>query len=1349
MDASGARCGRCGSRLTFREPEGLCPGCLLEAALTGGGPGGSEGAEGGAPPVRDVGSGSDPRRGGSESWRSVGNYDLEDEIGRGGMGVVFRARQRGLNRVVAVKMVRAGEGADAAAFARFRVEAELVARLRHPHIVQIHEIGEFEGRPFYSMEYVEGRNLEDRVRERPMPVREAARWIRVVAEAVEHAHRQGVLHRDLKPSNIMIDTCGEPRVLDFGLARPLAGASVLSLGTQVLGSPGFSSPEQLLGRHDRAGPGTDVYSLGAVLYFLLAGRSPYQAETLAAVVRQMEDADPTEVRVLNPLVPLDLSTVCHHCLERLPARRYPTAAALAEDLTRFLSGRPVLARPVRWPARLGRWCRRRPVVAGLSGALVVLSLALILGAPIAALRIDAARRAAEREGYAASLGLARAHLEQGSTDVAASILERCPPAYRHWEWGYLAGLCRTELVTFRIPWPTRFASVALGPEGRLLRVIDLSGALRIWDAFSTREIPVFPSPGRGEVRVRCAEFSPRGERLAAGAGSGEVLVWRWDGPVTHRESGPGREAGLRLERGFMAHSGGVNALSWSEGGRGLVTAGEDGWIRVWDVGEGLPKGEVRTPWRRVVQAGLSPMGDRIVGRGETESAVWERASGILLDRAGGGAETDPGTWHDPSGRARISVGTEGRLTWSPLGGVEHELIRIRGEPGSNRVRVEFSPDGRWFCNAGDWNTARVWRVEDGAEQLVLPGRVFHAVFSPDGRRLATLGAHAYADLWDVEAGRRLQRLQGHAAILASLAFDQGGGRIAAWDSRGEVRVWPARRADASIPESNSVWAVSRSADGRRAAWAARYEGVTVWDLERGRREVRLRTPLEWVAGTAFSPEGTRLVSAGSHRRVRVWEVGSWKLRASLEGHDRCVLGVTFSRDGSRLLSHSVDGVLRLWDTRDWRLVRALSAGAEPVMGVALSADGRWLAAGDAKGVVRLWAAEASGPEAAWLAHSNQVYALAFSPDGSRLVTSGMDGTSVLWDRKSRTRVAAWVAQGCEWPVVFSDDGRRLFAGTTRYDFAAHDDPRLVVRDAADGRELLSLEGMGVLAGLAYEPAGRRVVLGAFEGGVRVLAALPWTAAGSGDPGHAIPGVLAAPNRSLVEEPPEADPGEGGDPVVDYGWEPGFIPARAKSAGPAQIDLEPHYTAPLSVPAFPTFGPFNTDQDLRGLPAGCVSLGGVAFDVRGVIQLARTDRRGGLFQRGWERLPVRREGMAIGRRVRRLHVLHGVIGAETPGTAVGTYSCFYEGGRRQEFPLVYGEDAWLGGVLPAGEEGSASRRGRRVWQGPAVPGPRPREALSVFLSSYENPLPDLRVVSLGFGSTLSRSAPFLVAVTVEE
>ncbi len=353
-------CSKCSAPISGEVAGGFCTACLLEEGLSP--------ADLAQNPI---------------TLRYFGDYELIEEIARGGMGVVFKAHQRSLNRLVAVKMILSGHLASEGQAQRFRAEARAAAALQHPGIVAIHEVGEHEGLLFFSMDYIAGQNLAQLVRDGPWPATRAAQCVREIAGAIQYAHEQGVLHRDLKPSNVPVDGNGKPHVTDFGLAKQLNADPQLStndpqltLSGQVLGSPNFMPPEQAAGKHRELSPASDVYSLGALLYQLISGRPPFVAETIPATLRMVAEQEPVSPRLLNASVPRDLETICVKCLEKDPGRRYPTAQDLADELGRFQRDEPIHARPVGVVLKVHRWCLRNKALAVAGTAVLALRSAL-------------------------------------------------------------------------------------------------------------------------------------------------------------------------------------------------------------------------------------------------------------------------------------------------------------------------------------------------------------------------------------------------------------------------------------------------------------------------------------------------------------------------------------------------------------------------------------------------------------------------------------------------------------------------------------------------------------------------------------------------------------------------------------------------------------------------------------------------------------------------------------------------------------------------------------------------------------------------------------------------------------
>src|SRR6266550_7850753 len=360
-------CRNCGAKIFPDAPEGLCTGCVLETALGISPDAVAPDQENEAANRRMGESARSPSRRFSDSpFQSVpmlgelGDYELLEEIGRGGQGVVFRARQKSLNRVVALKVISLGQWASKAHLKRFRREAESAAGLEHPGIVPIHEVGEREGSCYFSMKFVEGGQLDQVAKRQPIPHRRAVELIAKVSRTVHYAHEHGILHRDIKPGNILLDAKGEPHLTDFGLARLVESESSVTHTLDVLGTPSYMAPEQAAGNNAAVGSVTDVYGLGAVLYQLLTGQPPFAGGTTYETIKLVLETEPRQPRQLNPKIDRDLSTICLKSLEKDPKRRYPSALALAEDLERWLKHEPIRARRTGIFTRGTRWVRRNP-----------------------------------------------------------------------------------------------------------------------------------------------------------------------------------------------------------------------------------------------------------------------------------------------------------------------------------------------------------------------------------------------------------------------------------------------------------------------------------------------------------------------------------------------------------------------------------------------------------------------------------------------------------------------------------------------------------------------------------------------------------------------------------------------------------------------------------------------------------------------------------------------------------------------------------------------------------------------------------------------------------------------------
>jgi serine/threonine protein kinase len=476
----------------------------------------------------------------------IGDYEILERVGRGGMGVVYRARHVTLHRIVALKMLLGGEFADRDERLRFRAEAEAVGRLSHPHIVQLFDIGEYDAgaglpRPYFTLEFVDGGSLAARLAGRPQPSGQAAAWLEALAHAVHYAHQHGIVHRDLKPSNVLLTGDGQPKVCDFGVAKHLEGSDVQTRSGTLVGTAEYMAPEQAEGKAE-VGPAADIYALGALLYTMLTGRPPFQGASTLDTLDQVRTLEPVAPRRLQPTLPRDLETICLKCLAKEPQKRYASALALAEDVRRFLTGQPVLARPVSPLERAWKWARRRPALAAL---LVLSTLLAVIGFPSVTLlwlHADRERQAKEEQSrialaaqdeaetalYFSRIALAERDYFANNVAGTHALLALCSPQEgrphrRGWEWYYLQHLCHAYRLSLDGQ-PGYVQGVAFSPDGKLLATAagvpgmgigdpkTDPGELSVWDCRTGKLVKKLVHPGS----VHGADFSSDGRWLVSG-----------------------------------------------------------------------------------------------------------------------------------------------------------------------------------------------------------------------------------------------------------------------------------------------------------------------------------------------------------------------------------------------------------------------------------------------------------------------------------------------------------------------------------------------------------------------------------------------------------------------------------------------------------------------------------------------------------------------------------------------------------------------------------------------------------------------------------------------------------------
>lgn len=991
-------CEECGAELRGDGPAGVCTRCLFHLGLDGAAQVTWPGCVA-APSENAVGAASLAADGVVDNpgtLRRLGDYEILEEIGRGGMGVVFRARQVSLDRVVALKMILAGSFGSREQAVRLRLEAEAVAKLQHPNIVRIYETGEHEGQPFFSMDYLEGGDLGTLGRVQRPPIRRAAGWVKTISEAIEYAHGRGILHRDLKPSNILLDRGGEPRITDFGLARRVDTEFHLTVTGQVMGSPNFMPPEQASPKRGKSGPASDVYGLGGVLFFLLTGRPPFLGETVVETLRQVTDTEAISPRLLNPEVPRDLATICLKCLEKDPERRYRTAGDLAAELGRYLGDESIQARPSGWMEQGWRWCRRHPTVAVLGAAILLLLASILIGAPAAAFRIDRERRRAEAEAqrnreaaYAADVLGAQRAIEEGEWKTAREHLENQRPRAgiedrRSFEWYYLWQLLKGEELA---SWPADGGVprwISMSSDGRW---VAASGAI-----FETQQGQVVGRLANGRSAL---VFEPKGSHLMVAATNG---IYRLD-VLTGGEQ-------------FLPMVGPIWAAAFSSSGRWFAAGGEDG-LNLWDA----------QSWQRVAgRADLTfnfftargiafaPDDSRmLVNTGNPLRENGElRELGLpslrSLGLAWGDARNVACMEFSKDGGELLTGGWDGRVLLRdlrernrPVREIAHLLGWIADahyELGSSRILVAGADRFLRFLDKDKKAPGRGLRGHAGEIWAMAP--------SPEGSNVFTLGSDRIVKKWSANLPESPDLLKPNPAPIHPIGLKPDGrglatrsaGRLSIWRWEGrELHEDPARRIE--IPELRPVPAdplrgqgmVVAAPDLETYALALRYRPVEVWSWhDRAGRKLPGTASKEPLVG--YSPDGRLLVIARDERHLGFWDTRT--LRAVGE------VAIWIPNQGrwpwafaskTNVMAVAADREVTLWRTDPIRKVGRISTG--PFKAMALSPDASLLVVGWVDGTIRIFdvaSGQAKGPPVQ--GHLTSVDALAFSGDGQTLVSGG-------------------------------------------------------------------------------------------------------------------------------------------------------------------------------------------------------------------------------------------------------------------------------------------------------------------------------------------------------------------------
>ncbi|MBI3861575.1 MAG: protein kinase [Planctomycetia bacterium] len=921
-------------------------------------------------------SGAPPEMSGEDVSRlapcqSFGDYEIIAEIARGGMGVVYRARQKGLNRIVALKVILAGSHAGREDLERFRTEAETIARLQHPNIVQIHDVGEHDGLPYLSLEYCAGGSLARKLEGTPLPPQDASALISTLARAMHAAHQASVVHRDLKPANVLFAADGTPKITDFGLAKKLDDQGQTHTGT-IMGTPSYMAPEQAAGKHHTIGPAADVYALGAVLYECLTGRPPFKAATPLETVMQVLHDEPVAPLKIQPRTPRDIDTICMKCLHKDPLRRYASAAELADDLTRYLNDEPVLARPVGRIERTARWCRRNPARA-ISAVLGLLVLAGAIVVPIVL--------AIRESQNAASLASAQQKTQSALDESRAATRRAQDAELEKTEKLWQSYLDRARAGRASRILGQRFDSLQALREAALIRP---DRKLRDEAIASLALVDLRPA-GQGAV------FTPLDRPFNAAVGTLTAVdpisgrVARQKRNLVIVESSPGNQI---LE---LAHPRAPNIVQWSPDGRMLAVACDDRAVYLWKIPEGRLQSSLEGLHSGLMGMDFRPDGSMLATHGyDATTRLWDPVSGQVLLRSlsvfiPGPFSRDGKFLHNNGQLQEVADGAECRV-------LHH------GEPG-NRGRNADSISGPWEVEfSGDDRTVAAWGA-DGP-------RLWDAEF---GRELAFFTRRPLTEGGGSFIGANRLGFSGSSGVTVRelVMSPEHPGRIVLGEPK---RIWPevgpgfvSARTGAvppTIPES--ARRMRASADGRWVVFALPVSNRAIAVRTDEPRNVRVLDGQVTCQYVAISPDGA-WVATGSWSwsppvPVKIWDTSSGKMVHEIKDNPFGTL--QFTPDGKWLVIGS-QTEYRFWKVGTWELDRQFKRASNLPGPAAFSPDGRLMAMCPSNLVVRL-VDPRNGDEIATLTppEPKLISEMSFSHNGDRLAVATENNSLYLWDLRA-------------------------------------------------------------------------------------------------------------------------------------------------------------------------------------------------------------------------------------------------------------------------------------------------------------------------------------------------------------
>jgi len=1032
----------------------------------------------------------------------IGRYELLEQIGEGGMGLVYIAQQKKpVKRKVALKIIKPGMDSKQV-IARFEAERQALAVLDHPNIARVFDAGTTKtGRPYFIMEYVKGVSITRYCDENKLSIEKRLRLFEEVCEGIHHAHQKGIIHRDLKPSNILVSVHGDravPKIIDFGIAKavtqPLTEKTFVTFQGQLLGTPEYMSPEQVDMATQDIDTRSDIYSLGVVLYELLAGVLPFEREAFANLgfaevqrtIREQEPASPSTrltglgeeaktIATSRDTHVVALARRLHRELEWIPlkamrkdrCRRYRSASEFADDIHNYLIGRPLIAGPETAMYRMQKFVRKH---AGSVATVALVAIAIVLGLIVSTamyfraedarvkeaasrVRAEQAETVAEQqrelaeeraEEYRRSLYVHRIHLadvahREGNIGPLRKLLDSCPEDLRAWEWYHLNHVSDQAVKT--LPGDEKGVfDVTLSPDGKRIVSAGGSGTIKIWDATDGKEVMTLRGHEKAVVAVK---FSSDGNRIASISRDSKIKVWDAQSGVELRTLTGGDSVPLPLLHTWA----GRVPFAFSHDGKKIVSGSPSDNIKerihIWDADSGTRLMTLSGHERYLTSLAFTPDNKRIVSSGRDNALrVWDASTG-------------------------------------------QQLMVLEGHEG--RVRdVAISSDGKHIVSVSLDRTAKVWDMTTGAELTVIHGldnTVRSVAFSNDGGRIATGCRAGKIRVWDAANGSELVMLAGHISSVTGLAFSPDDKCIVSGSYDGTVKIWESGVDRTAPVELDRHHSIAFSPDGKLIVTVAdKDRSIRILDAATRDERMKIDGPFQGTpfnAGASFSPDSERIISVDGND-ICVWDVSSGKKILTLSGHESGpvyrkqadIFSMSYSPDGTRIVSGGLDRTVRVWNAVTGAEIMTLRGHGiypddpecSPVSSVAFSPDGELIGSGSYDSTVKIWNAR-TGAEVMTMRHSMMVCEIAFSPDGKRIASASPDWSIRIWDVATGEELQVlWGHQDEPLSLVFSPDGRRIVSGAK--------DDTVRIWDAETGALVHTLQINGWVWRVCFSPDGK-------------------------------------------------------------------------------------------------------------------------------------------------------------------------------------------------------------------------------------------------------------------------------------